>query len=189
MTSPFLRSFIRYSEGRKELSKELGITPPKFVGWYPAENINAFAMGTNPDNTLVAFTQPAIETLTKEELDAIMAHELAHIANNDMKRMAIAYGAQEALTFFLVFRGFKRIAKWAFSPLTELEILRLSRKREYEADKIGGQLTSPEDMAAALQRIKDEQQAMEDGEPLMISSNRTSGYGVLIHRLKSGLKP
>ena len=71
----------------------------------------------------------AIEKLTMAELDAVMAHELAHVANNDMARMTYIRGVQNALTWFLIFRGMKNIALWLFTPTSQLELMRFSRQR------------------------------------------------------------
>lgn len=84
----------------QELASKLNLNAIPFVGHYQADEINAFAMGTRHDNAMIAVSEDAIEKLSKEELDAVLAHELAHIANNDMARMTFLRGAQEALTFF-----------------------------------------------------------------------------------------
>ena len=133
-----------------ELAADLHLPPLRWVGWYEGAEINAFAMGTKRDNALIALSQGAIEKLTKEQLDAVMAHELAHVANNDMARMTYARGVQNALTFFLIFRGLKQIARWMFTPTSQLELMRFSRAREYWADAIAAVLTSPAAMAGAL---------------------------------------
>ncbi|MEM5585215.1 M48 family metalloprotease [Roseibium sp. AS2] len=154
-----------FSEGHpvyvriNELARELNLPPIRWVGWYEGEEINAFAMGVNRENALIAMSKGAIDKLTKEELDAVMAHELAHVANNDMARMTYARGVQNALTWFLLFRGFKQIALWVFTPTSQFELMRFSRTREYWADAIGAVLTSPQAMAGALRAIDMDQAA------------------------------
>jgi len=162
----------------QELANDLNIPPIPFVGFYADENINAFAMGVEQSNTLIAFTQGAVEKLTKEELDAVIAHELAHVANKDMARMTFARGVQEALTFFLIFRGLKQFARWVFSPIAELEILRLSREREFAADKIAAQLTSPADMVSVLNTLQHAESSSlhPDHDNLKVSGSITSGF-------------
>lgn len=137
-----------------ELAQQLELPPIKWVGWFAGSEINAFAMGVHQEEAMIAFSQGAIEKLTKEELDAVMAHELAHVVNEDMARMTYAYGVQNALTWFLFLNAFKQLARWLFTPLSELEIMRFSRQREYWADAIGAALTSPVAMASALVKIK-----------------------------------
>lgn len=138
------------------LCDRLDIKRVPYVGWFPHEDINAFAMGTNTDNALVAVSKGAVERLSKAELLAVMAHEVGHVANNDMARMTFARGVQNALTFFLLFRGLKRIARWLFTPLSELEVLRLSRTREFAADKIAAQVIGTQHMISVLEKLQSE---------------------------------
>lgn len=137
-----------------QLASELDLPEIRWVGWFEEDAINAFAMGVKQDEALIAFSRGAIETLTFEELDAVIAHELAHVANNDMARMTYGHGVQDALTWFLMFRGLKKYARWVFTPISELELMRFSRKREFYADAIGAVLISPEAMAGALEKIE-----------------------------------
>lgn len=139
-----------------ELSQALDLPPIKWVGWFDDESINAFAMGLNQEDAVIAFSQGAIKKLSQEELDAVMGHELAHVVNHDMQRMTLAYGVQRSLTWFLLFRSLKTFARWVFTPLSELEIMRFSRQREYWADAIGAVLTSPQAMAGALEKIEED---------------------------------
>lgn len=137
-----------------ELGKELNLPPIKWVGWFDDDSINAFAMGLKQDDAVIAFSRGAIQTLEPNELEAVMAHELAHVANNDMSRMTYGHGVQNSLTWFLMFRGLKTFARWVFTPIAELELMRLSRTREFYADAIGAVLISPEAMIGALEKIE-----------------------------------
>ncbi|MCW2307383.1 M48 family metalloprotease [Rhodobium gokarnense] len=137
-------------------AEELSLPPIKWVGWFDDEAINAFAMGTTQENALLAFSRGAIQKLTMPQLDAVMAHELAHVANNDMARMTYAYGAQNALTWFLYFRGLKNIARWLFTPTSQIEIMRFSRQREFWADAVAAVLTNPEQIIGALDAIQND---------------------------------
>ena len=140
----------------QRLAERMGLPPIRHVGWFPNEEINAFAMGNTQANALIAVSKGAVERLTKEELIAVIGHELGHVASNDMARMTQARGIQEALTFFLVFRGLKKFARWVFTPLSELEILRMSRAREFTADRISAIMLGPGPMISALQRLQEE---------------------------------
>jgi heat shock protein HtpX len=137
-----------------ELAQQLNLPPAKWVGWFPGTEINAFARGVRPSETVIAFSKGAIDDLTQEQLDAVMAHELAHVANSDMARMSYAIGVQDALTWFLVFRGLKRFVRWVFTPTSQLELMRLSRQREYWADAIAAALVEKEHMIEALWAIR-----------------------------------
>ncbi len=149
-----------FSEGHpihqfiNKLAAELDLPPIKWIGWYEDDSINAFAAGVKQDQALIAFSRGAVQKLTKPQFEAVAAHELAHVANNDMARMTYARGVQDALTFFLALRGLRRIARLLFTPTSELELGRLSRQREYWADAVAAVLTSPEAMIGALRAIQ-----------------------------------
>lgn len=140
----------------QHLAERMGLPPIRYIGWFPNEEINAFAMGNSRRNALIAVSKGAVERLTKHELSAVIAHELGHVASKDMARMTHARSLQEALTFFLIFRGLKQFARWVFTPLSELEILRMSRAREFTADRISAIMLGPESMISALERLREE---------------------------------
>lgn len=162
----------------RTMARELGLPQIKWIGWFDEEAINAFAAGTRQDNAVVAFSKGAIEKLDKEQFEALIGHELGHIANNDMARMTYARAVQEALTWFLVFRNLKAFARVLFTPLSELELLRFSRSREYRADAIGALLTTPQAMIGVLAAIMDDEQKPERNRKwlanLMIRANAFS---------------
>lgn len=116
--------------------------------------VTAYAIGANANNAMVVIGQPLLDTLTVAEVDAIIGHELGHVANNDMRRMGFARSFQNALVWYLGFsRTLQQWGRWILTWLSELYVLRLSRKREYWADAIGAALTSKSDMIAALEKI------------------------------------
>lgn len=137
----------------QEFAAKLNLPPVKSVGWYPGNEINAFAAGLSKDNAMVCFTEGAVKKLSRDELDAVIGHELAHIANGDMKRMTYAKGVQNSLTWMLIFNKAKRFARWLFTFISEAAIMKLSRSREYPADAVGAVLAGPENMISALQKI------------------------------------
>ncbi|MBO6697855.1 MAG: M48 family metalloprotease [Rhizobiales bacterium] len=160
-------------------ARQLDLPRIKWVGWFPDDSINAFAMGLKQDEALVAFSSGAINKLTKDEMQAVMAHELAHIANHDMARMTYAVAVQDALTWFLRWRGLKQFARWVFTPLSELELMRMSRRREYWADAIGARLVSPEAMAGALRKtsaLKTNSKAAADFRHFMLNADASSFF-------------
>lgn len=138
----------------QEMAKELDLPPVKWIGWYEELQINAFACGAEQTEAMLIFTSGAIEKTTPEQFEAIIGHELGHVANNDMQRMTYAHGIQQGLSWFLIFRGLKNLVRWLFTPLSEMLVLRMSREREYYADAIGAYLTSPEAMAGVLETIE-----------------------------------
>jgi heat shock protein HtpX len=127
---------------------------------------NAFATGRNPQNAAVAATTGILRTLTYEELAGVMAHELAHIKNHDTLTMTITAtfaGAISSLVTFGMFFGSRdnrpnvivQILLSILAPMAAALIqMAISRSREYEADKLGGQICgNPVWLADALAKI------------------------------------
>jgi len=127
---------------------------------------NAFATGRNPDNAAVAATTGLLKRLSREEVAAVMAHELAHIKNYDTLIMTITATFAGAISmlanFALFFRGrngvnpVALIAMMILAPLAAAIVqMAISRSREYEADRIGAEICgNPMWLAAALKRIQ-----------------------------------
>lgn len=160
------------------LSDRLGLPRPA-VGIMP--QANAFAVGASAGDAAVILGAPLVRAMSEDELDAVIGHELGHIASSDMKQMLMAVGYQElfgklaslfviAATLAglatvkkgdkvgaksLLFGGAvaERIVGGAVFLAGELMSKALSRKREFFADAVGAALTSPEAMAAALSRL------------------------------------
>lgn len=141
------------SKGVAALAAKLGIPCPS-VGIYPDSAMNAFAAGSSPENAVVSFSQGLVDHLPARSILAIAAHELAHVANRDMRRMQYATSFQNALTWYLFWwdRG-KAFVRWVLGFLGELMILRLSRSREYWADATGAALIGKDAMMTALREI------------------------------------
>jgi len=134
------------------MAGRLGLKARPWVGIMPYTN--AYAIGSDPNNALVVIGGPLLDTLSKAEIDAIIGHELGHVANNDMRRMGLARSFQNALVWYLGFSNtLQRFGRWSLTWLSELYMLRLSRNREYWADAIGAALTSKEAMISALERL------------------------------------
>ena len=129
---------------------------------------NAFATGRNPENSSVAATTGLLKQLSKEEISAVMAHELAHIKNRDTTIMVITAtfaGAISMLANFAMFFGSRRgsgigiigtIALMILAPMAaSLVQMAISRGREYEADRIGAEICgNPSWLASALKSIQ-----------------------------------
>ncbi|MCB1443846.1 MAG: zinc metalloprotease HtpX [Methyloceanibacter sp.] len=129
---------------------------------------NAFATGRNPQNAAVAVTTGLMQTVTKEELAGVIAHELAHIRHHDTLLMTITAtiaGAISMLANFAMFFGGNRdnnqmgfigtLALMILGPLAAgLVQMAISRTREYQADKGGAEICGhPLWLASALQKI------------------------------------
>ncbi len=128
---------------------------------------NAFATGRNPENAAVAATTGLLETLTQEEVVAVMAHELAHVKNRDTLTMTITAtlaGAISMLGNFALFFGNNRnnplgvvgvLAAIIVAPMAAVLVqMAISRTREFAADKLAAEICGrPDWMASALARI------------------------------------
>ncbi|WP_112662408.1 zinc metalloprotease HtpX [Microvirga flavescens] len=160
-TAPELVSLVRDLAGRA------GLPMPRV---YVIDNPqpNAFATGRNPENAAVAATTGILQTLSREELAGVMAHELAHIKNRDTLTMTVSAtiaGAISSIAQFGLFfgggRGNERpnalvaILTAIIAPLAAMIIqMAISRSREYEADRIGAEICGqPLALASALDKI------------------------------------
>jgi heat shock protein HtpX len=128
---------------------------------------NAFATGRNPANAAVAVTAGLLQTLTRDQIAAVIAHELAHIKNHDTAIMTVTAtfaGAISMLANFALFFGGSRerlgivgtIAMMILAPMAAALVqMAISRSREYEADRIGAEICgNPMWLASALERIQ-----------------------------------
>ncbi|HDR28619.1 zinc metalloprotease HtpX [Rhodovulum sp.] len=129
---------------------------------------NAFATGRNPENAAVAVTTGLMQTLSREELAGVVAHELAHIRNHDTAIMTVTAtfaGAITMLANFALFFGGGRdsrmgpigtIALMILAPMAAALVqMAISRTREYAADKAGAEICGqPLWLASALERIQ-----------------------------------
>jgi heat shock protein HtpX len=134
----------------------------------PHEQPNAFATGRSPTHAVVCVTEGILRTVTKEELEGVLAHELAHIRNHDMLLQTIAAtmaGAIGNLAYFAMFFGGGRddenrnpIAQLAvvlLAPIAATLIqLAISRQREFKADAVGAEISGrPLALAQALMKL------------------------------------
>ncbi|MCX6744807.1 MAG: M48 family metallopeptidase [Candidatus Parcubacteria bacterium] len=151
-------------------------------------NINAFATGRDPQHASIALTQGAIDKLTNEELEGVIAHELSHVKNYDIRLMMVVLvlvGVIALLADWLMRGLFHKgdnnksagifiivgIVIALLTPLiAELIKLAISRKREYLADADGSLLTRyPQGLANALEKI-----GQENVQPLKRAHNATA---------------
>jgi len=139
------------AQSLQQMSQALGIPRPR-IGTMPIAN--AFAMGTNQADATIAIGEPLMSRLMRDEIDAIIGHELGHVISGDMRRMMLMRTFQNATVWFAVAQGAKQAVRWVLCFFAELFIQRFSRKREFVADAIGAALTSKEAMIGALRAIE-----------------------------------
>jgi heat shock protein HtpX len=166
----------------ESMSLASGLPMPK-VYVMDSKEINAFASGRNPENAVICVTSGALEKLNKEELEGVIAHEMAHIANFDIRfatLVAVMVGMVSiAAEIFLRSLWFGAgsdkdnknavlmiigVALAIIAPIVvQLVQLAISRKREYGADATGVKFTRyPPGLANALGKIKSEHVSKED---------------------------
>lgn len=165
----------------ENMSIASGLPMPK-VYVMKSDQINAFASGRDPKHSVICVTTGALEKLNKQELEGVIAHEMSHIANYDIRFMtltAVLVGMISILAeIFLRSLWFSRddrgkggllfivlgVIFAILAPLVaQLVSLAISRKREFAADATGVKLTRyPPGLAAALKKIKDENISQTD---------------------------
>ena len=183
-----------------ELAQEAGIGMPE-VGVFPSQAANAFATGWNRNDALVAVSAGLLQRFRPNEVKAVLAHEIGHVANGDMITLSLIQGVVNTFVMFLariightvdrvVFkteRGYGLgyyvvtiVAELVLGALASMIVFWFSRWREYRADAAGGALTSNADMIAALQRLQ-----LEQGQPQDLPGEMTA-FGIS-EQLKQGM--
>jgi heat shock protein HtpX len=141
--------------------------PMPVVAVAPHEQPNAFATGRSPSKAVVAVTTGIMKYVPQEELEGVIAHELAHIKNRDMLISTIAAGVAGAISnlpYLLMFGGgqddegghpIAQLALMLLGPIGAMLIqFAISRQREFEADRVGAEILGrPMPLANALRRL------------------------------------
>lgn len=155
------------------LAKSAGLTKMPQVGVYDSPEINAFATGPTKSRSLVAVSSGLLQRLSDNEINGVLGHEIAHIANDDMVTMTLVQGIVNSfvmffahiLAFFVsswIDERYERIARFALviffqialSPLGMMVVAWFSRLREFRADSGGARLAGRENMIAALAALE-----------------------------------
>ena len=164
----------------KRQANQASIGMPDVAVWDSPE-INAFATGMNKNNALVAVSTGLLRTMTKDEAEAVLAHEISHVANGDMVTLALIQGVVNTFVYFFAriaasalsrgsnnrFMYFMTVMffQFVFGILASTIVMWFSRRREYRADEGGANLAGDKKMIAALQRLKgDSQESHLDGQ-------------------------
>ncbi len=160
----------------QDLANRANIGMPE-VGVFPAEQSNAFATGWNKNNALVAVSAGLLHRFDKDEIKAVLAHEIGHVANGDMVTLALIQGVVNTFVMFFAriigytidrvvlknenghgigFYIATFVAEIILGILASMIVMWFSRKREFRADAMGAQLAGTGAMIGALQRLKAE---------------------------------
>ncbi|MGH8583808.1 MAG: protease HtpX [Gammaproteobacteria bacterium] len=167
------------------LARRAGIGMPE-VGVFDSDAPNAFATGANKNKALVAVSSGLLRRMRKDEVEAVLGHEISHIANGDMVTLSLIQGVVNTFVFFLarvigmlvdrvVFRNENNrggygmgywmvtmVAQTVLGVLAMMVVMWFSRWREFRADAGGARLASRDKMIAALERLR----AASEPEPL-----------------------
>lgn len=154
-----------------------GIGMPE-VALYDAPEMNAFATGMRRDDALVAVSTGLISAMSQDEVEAVLAHEISHVANGDMVTLALVQGVLNTFVIFLSrmaaniisnflgdeeeggglgFFGYMAVAMMlevVFGLFASVIVMWFSRKREFRADSGAAELASSQKMIAALSRLQ-----------------------------------
>lgn len=155
-------------------AQRAGIGMPD-VAIYDAPDVNAFATGWNRNDALVAVSTGLLNNMSQDEAEAVLGHEISHVANGDMVTLALIQGVVNTFVVFFsrvigyvvdrvvfkVERGHGPafwvttiVAELVLGILATLIVLWFSRRREFRADAGGAQLAGRQKMIAALERLK-----------------------------------
>lgn len=166
----------------RQQSQKAGIGMPE-VGIFDSPDPNAFATGWNRNNALVAVSTGLLQQMNRDEVEAVLAHEVSHVANGDMVTLTLIQGVVNTFVVFLSRvighivdrvilkndRGHglgyfiaSMVAQVVLSFLASAIVMWFSRQREFRADAGGAELAGRQKMIAALQRL----QAAHDPQPL-----------------------
>jgi len=158
----------------QRMAREAGIGMPE-VAIYDSPEINAFATGASRNKALVAVSTGLLSSMTRDEAEAVLGHEIGHIANGDMITLTLIQGVVNTFVIFfarivgffvdrVVFKneegpgiGFfitTIVAEIIFGILASMIVMWFSRQREFRADDAGARFAGREKMIAALERLK-----------------------------------
>jgi len=158
----------------KQQAALVGIDTPE-VAIYSSSDVNAFATGMSRNNALVAVSSGLIENMKMAEAEAVLAHEISHVANGDMVTLALIQGVVNTFVIFasrvvghiidrVVLKNERghgigyfissMVAQVVFGILASTIVMYFSRVREYKADSGAAKLVGSEKMIAALQRLQ-----------------------------------
>jgi heat shock protein HtpX len=160
----------------KAQAEQAGIGMPE-VGVFDSPQPNAFATGARRDHALVAVSSGLLRSMRRNEVEAVLGHEIAHVANGDMVTLTLIQGVTNTFVFFLsrvigqivdsaLQKGDNRrgsgigyfvtvmVAQVVLGILASMIVMWFSRQREFRADRGGARAAGSGNMIAALERLK-----------------------------------
>jgi heat shock protein HtpX len=167
-------------------AQQAGIGMPE-VAIYDSPEMNAFATGMNRNNALVAVSTGLLRNMREDEVEAVLAHEVSHVANGDMVTLTLIQGVVNTFVIFLArliagaisnagrssdeessSGGFAYMAtvfvlEMIFGVLASIIVMWFSRQREYRADEGAAKLVGANKMVAALERLRNNHESQLEG--------------------------
>ncbi|HHM05377.1 MAG TPA: protease HtpX [Gammaproteobacteria bacterium] len=158
----------------RRLARQAGIGMPE-VAVYNAPDVNAFATGMSRNKALVAVSTGLLQNMSRDEAEAVLGHEVSHVANGDMITLALIQGVVNTFVIFLsrvighlvdrvVFKNERGhgpafwittiVAELVLGILASMIVFWFSRRREFRADAGGAKLAGRRKMIAALERLQ-----------------------------------
>ena len=179
------------------LAQQANLPMPE-VGVYESGEVNAFATGPSRSRSLVAVSSGLLRSMKRDEVEGVLAHEVAHIGNGDMVTMTLLQGVINAFVMFLariiafaLARGESRNGHGNFMVVIVLQIVLgilgsmitawFSRQREFRADQGGATLAGRERMLAALRRLAANRELVDTSHQALatLKINGTKGWMTL----------
>jgi len=187
----------------QELANKAGIKMPE-VGIFPSYQSNAFATGWNKNASLVAVSSGLLQRMSRDEVKAVLAHEIGHVANGDMVTLALIQGVVNTFVMFfsriignfvdrVVFKNDSDrpgiaylvtsiVADIVLGILASTIVMWFSRRREYRADEAGALFAGKQSMINALRRLQAEHE-MPDQMPaemtaMAITQGKVEGFSI-----------
>ncbi|MBM7036195.1 protease HtpX [Vibrio ulleungensis] len=175
----------------KQQSQKVGIGMPT-VAVYDSPDINAFATGAKRNDSLVAVSTGLLRNMSRDEAEAVLAHEVSHIANGDMVTMTLMQGVVNTFVIFLsrfianivagnrdengggsmmVYFGVSFVLEMVFGILASFLTRWYSRKREFAADAGAAELVGSHKMIAALEKLKVSYEPQLEGSMMAFGIN------------------
>lgn len=178
----------------QQLSQKANIPMPE-VAIFQSSSINAFATGASKSKSLVAVSTGMLQQMSQDEQEAVLAHEIAHIANGDMVTMALIQGVLNTFVMFLAriiasaisnflsrgesngglgglaYFGVVIVLEMVLGILASIIAMWYSRQREFRADAGSAKLVGAPKMIAALERLKQSSEPELDGQLVAFGIN------------------
>lgn len=178
----------------RQLADRSGLPMPE-VGYYESPEVNAFATGPSRSRSLVAVSTGLLRSMSRDEVEGVLAHEVAHIQNGDMVTMTLIQGVVNAFVMFfariianilrnavderasgVVYFLSYMVLQVVLGVLGMVVVAWFSRAREFRADAGAASLAGSGKMIAALQRLQQHTQMIESDQPAL-ATMKIAGAG------------